>query len=47
MEVVAEGPKEDLEAFLHHLRQGPRLARVEAVEVQWAEEMGLKGFYVY
>ncbi|AFV75854.1 acylphosphatase [Thermus oshimai] len=47
VEVVAEGPKEDLEALLHHLKQGPRLARVEEVEVQWSEETGLKGFYVY
>ena len=29
VEVVAEGPKEALELFLHHLKQGPRLARVE------------------
>ena len=47
VEVVAEGPKEALELFLHHLKQGPRLARVEAVEVQWGEEAGLKGFHVY
>ncbi len=47
VEVVAEGPEEDLLTFLHHLRQGPRLARVEGLEVQWAEETGLKGFYVY
>lgn len=47
VEVVAEGPKEDLLAFLHHLKQGPRLSRVDEVEVQWAEETGLKGFYVY
>ncbi|MEN2982453.1 MAG: acylphosphatase [Thermus sp.] len=47
VEVVAEGPEEELRAFLHHLRQGPRLARVEAVEAMWAEETGLKGFHVY
>ena len=47
VEVVAEGPKEALELFLHHLKQGPRLARVEAGEVQWGEEAGLKGFHVY
>ena len=29
------------------VKQGPRLARVEAVEVQWGEEAGLKGFHVY
>ena len=47
VEVVAEGPEEDLKAVLHHLKQGPRLARVDEVEVHWAEETGLKGFYVY
>jgi acylphosphatase len=47
VEVVAEGPEEDLKAFLRHLKQGPRLARVDEVEVHWAEESGLKGFYVY
>ena len=45
--LIHEGPKEALELFLHHLKQGPRLARVEAVEVQWGEEAGLKGFHVY
>lgn len=47
VEVVAEGPEEELRAFLHHLRQGPRLAQVEGVEVQWTEATGLQGFYVY
>ena len=46
-QLIHEGPKEALELFLHHLKQGPRLARVEAVEVQWGEEAGLKGFHVY
>ncbi|RIH89886.1 acylphosphatase [Calidithermus roseus] len=47
VEVVAEGPKEDLEQFLRFLRQGPRLARVEQVEVQWSEATGLRGFLTY
>ncbi len=47
VEVVAEGPREVLELFLHHLRQGPRLARVEGVEVSWGEETGLRGFHTY
>lgn len=47
VEVVAEGPKEALEVFLHHLRQGPRLARVEEVEVSFGEEAGLRGFHTY
>lgn len=47
VEVVAEGPREDLEQFLRFLRQGPRLARVEQVEVQWSEATGLRGFLTY
>ncbi len=47
VEVVAEGPKEDLEQFLRFLRQGPRLARVEQVEAQWSEATGLRGFLTY
>lgn len=37
VEVVAEGERADLEAFLAHLRRGPRLAYVEHIEVEWAE----------
>ncbi|MGQ9510350.1 MAG: acylphosphatase [Thermaceae bacterium] len=47
VEVVAEGPEEALLLFLHHLKQGPRLARVDEVEVDWGEEAGLKGFHTY
>jgi acylphosphatase len=35
--VVAEGEKKDLEALLVHLHQGPLLARVDSVTVQWLE----------
>ncbi len=44
VEVVAEGEKADLEHLIHHLRQGPRGARVDQVDVQWSEATGLKGF---
>ncbi|RDI96456.1 acylphosphatase [Meiothermus sp. QL-1] len=47
VEVVAEGEEAHLELFLHHLRQGPREARVEGLEVQWGEAAGLRGFQVY
>ncbi|MCS7058538.1 MAG: acylphosphatase [Meiothermus sp.] len=47
VEVVAEGEEADLELFLHHLRQGPREARVEHLEVQWSEATGLRGFQIY
>ncbi|AEB12088.1 acylphosphatase [Marinithermus hydrothermalis] len=47
VEVVAEGEEALLEQFLAFLQQGPRLSRVEGVEVQWSEPSGLRGFYVY
>ncbi len=47
VEVVAEGEKADLEHLIHHLRQGPRGARVDQIDVQWSEATGLKGFQTY
>jgi len=47
VEVVAEGPEDALEHFLHFLRQGPRLSKVEEVEVQWSDRVRLEGFYVF
>jgi len=40
VEVVAEGPRPALEALLHYLQQGPSLARVERVDVQWKPATG-------
>ena len=37
VEVVAEGQRRDLEQLLEYLREGPRSARVEQVEVSWGE----------
>jgi acylphosphatase len=37
VEVVAEGEKDRLEQFLAQLKRGPRLARVEEVEVNWED----------
>jgi acylphosphatase len=34
VEVVAEGPKSDLDAFINYLRSGPQLARVTGAEVK-------------
>jgi len=34
VEVVAEGPKSDLEIFVHHLRRGPDFSRVTNVEIK-------------
>lgn len=47
VEVVAEGEKSDLELLINHLRQGPRGARVEQLDVQWSEATGLKGFQTF
>ncbi len=40
VEVTAEGPRHDLEALLAFLHQGPRAARVSAVEAQWLAATG-------
>ena len=40
VEAVAEGEKDSLERFVERLRQGPRLARVERVDVEWEEPRG-------
>ncbi|MDD8030713.1 MAG: acylphosphatase [Acidobacteriota bacterium] len=37
VEIVAEGDKDRLEQFLTELRKGPRLARVEEVEIIWEQ----------
>jgi acylphosphatase len=40
VEVVAEGPRSDLEQLLEHLREGPRMSRVDAVDAEWGEPTG-------
>jgi acylphosphatase len=40
VEVVAEGPRGDLEQLLAHVREGPRMARVDSVDVEWREATG-------
>ncbi len=40
VEVVAEGGRSDLEQLLDHLREGPRLSRVDAVDAEWSEPTG-------
>lgn len=47
VEVVAEGPKAELEALLHQLYRGPTYAAVEAIDVSWGEASGLDGFQIY
>ncbi|MCJ7811461.1 MAG: acylphosphatase [Dehalococcoidia bacterium] len=40
VEVVAESQRERLELLLAQLREGPRGARVDSVEVQWGKASG-------
>ena len=40
LEVVAEGSRPELEQLLEYLREGPRLARVDAVDADWGEPTG-------
>jgi acylphosphatase len=40
VEVVAEGPEERLELLLTRLREGPRSAIVQSVEVMWSPATG-------
>jgi acylphosphatase len=44
VEVVLEGPPDDVAAVLAWLRQGPAYARVETVEVTEESVEGLRGF---
>ena len=43
LEVVAEGPRSDLEQLLDYLRDGPRLARVDAIDKEWGAATGSYG----
>lgn len=47
VEIVAEGPRSELEAFAHQLKRGPAHAEVEALELAWGASSGLEDFYVY
>ena len=40
VEVVVEGPRRDIEKLIQWCHKGPRLARVERVDVQWEEPTG-------
>ncbi len=43
VEVLAEGEKEVLESFAARLREGPRLALVEELDLRWDEPAGETG----
>lgn len=40
VELVAEGERADLEELLAAAREGPRLAKVSAVDIDWTEATG-------
>ena len=45
VEAVIEGRQQDVDAMLSWCRQGPRMARVDEVEVKWQDYTGeYKGF---
>lgn len=44
VEIMATGGEEEMAILVEACHQGPRLARVEAVDVQPAEDAGWKGF---
>ena len=45
VEVVAQGEKQAVNAFVNELRIGPRYASIERVDIQWEEPAsGLRGF---
>jgi acylphosphatase len=47
VEVMAEGPRADLEMLLADLRRGPRMASVEGVDASWQEAAGaFQGFEI-
>lgn len=47
VEVVAEGPRAELEWLIDRLRTGPTHAEVRDLDVQWGEAGGLRGFHTY
>lgn len=47
VEVYAEGRRAALNDLLNRLREGPRFARVDEIEVEWLDPSGDEGgFYV-
>lgn len=45
VEIVAEGPRRELKILAAWANQGPRLARVTAVEEEWSEYRGEEGAF--
>ena len=45
VELEAEGPRTALDELVRHLRIGPRLSGVDAVEVNWLSPNGEQGWF--
>ena len=43
VEVAAEGEKENLERFAERLREGPRMAVVDGLDLRWEDPSGESG----
>jgi acylphosphatase len=46
VEVEAEGPRADLDAYLRELHEGPPAARVSDVTVRWLPAQGAREFVI-
>jgi acylphosphatase len=46
VEVEAEGPRGDLDAYLEELHEGPPAARVSDVTVRWLPAQGAREFVI-
>jgi acylphosphatase len=40
VEIMVEGPKDKIQSLLGRLKQGPPLARVDCLEVEWEDHLG-------
>jgi acylphosphatase len=40
IEVIAEGPREALAQLIEHLREGPGMSRIDALDVEWRAPTG-------
>ena len=45
--IEAEGQDDKLEQFIHWCRFGPSSARVDGVDIQWADATGLQTFLIH
>lgn len=46
VEIVAEGPRTQVESFVDRIRTGPPGSRVSDVQVEWETPAGVSGFVI-